>query len=100
MIDALLTAVAVMIFSSVATHLELMQEISVIFSKVLNCAKCLTFWLTLILLYMKKINIITAFTVAIVFSYLANWFGLILFWFGKKYNEIWEKLKSKKRVKK
>lgn len=75
-----------------ANHLGLSEAVSSVLSKVLRCPKCLSFWGTLfILLYLGEKSIV-AVGLSVAISYLSHWFGLLLIFLNKKYNQLWERI--------
>ncbi len=92
--ERVLTAVAVMVVATIATHLSLPQAVMGVVSKVCKCHKCLSFWATLVVLCWSGSGIVAATLLAMSVSYLSHWFGLLLVWLNRKYNELWERIES------
>ena len=94
-----LTAVAVMAFATIAVHLSLSQAVLAVVAKVCKCHKCLSFWATLVVLLWSGCSPIAAAVLSLSVSYLSNWFGLLLVWLNRKFNELWEKVEKKTKTK-
>lgn len=91
-----LIALAVMMTATIAVHLGLPQTISNVVSRVCKCHKCLSFWVTLVILLLIGCNIIVSAMLSLAMAYMSNWFGLLLIWLNDKYNELWQRLNQKK----
>ena len=85
-------AMLIMIVVTTAVHLGLPDAIAKAISKVMQCHKCLTFWLTLIVLTLLGTNIFIAALLSIFAAYVSNWFSLLLNALFKLYNRLWERL--------
>lgn len=85
-------AMLIMIVTTTAVHLGLPDAIAKVISKVMRCHKCLTFWLTLIVLTFLDTNIFIAALLSIFTAYMSNWFALLLNALFKLYNRLWERL--------
>ena len=90
-----LIVVLTMINSVIAVHLGLSVAISKVLTKILSCPKCLTFWSTLILLYLFKCDIVIAILLSLLNAYISNWFALLLIKLNQKYEKLWQKLSKK-----
>lgn len=88
----MLIALMAMIIATLAQHLGLSSAIAKVVTKIANCPRCLSFWLTLIVLVLVRCNPIVAIALSLLCAYLSNWFGLILMWLNHKYNALWERL--------
>lgn len=91
--------ILVLISASIAVHLELTKAILLVLNKVLKCHKCLTFWGTLIALYIAKCPILLAICLSLLNSYMSNWLAIVLVMLVKEYENVWHalsKLKEKK----
>ena len=92
----LLIAIAVMMTATIAVHLGLPQTISNVVSRVCKCHKCLSFWVTLVVLLLIGCNVIVSAMLSLAMAYISNWFGMILVWLNNKYNELWQRLNKQK----
>lgn len=92
----LMIAAVVMMSATAATHLGLPQAIAGVITKVCKCHKCLSFWMTWILLVGFGCHIVTAALLSLGAAYLSNWFGLVLVWLNKKYNDLWQRINQKR----
>jgi hypothetical protein len=81
--------------ATIAVHLGLSVAIGKIVTKILSCPKCLTFWSSLLLLYLFGCNIFVAVVLSLLSAYIANWFALLLIRLNQKYNELWQRLNDK-----
>lgn len=84
-----------MVNATLAIHLGLTVALGKLITKILSCNKCLTFWCTLLILYLFNCNIIIAVLLSLLGAYTSNWFALILVKFNQKYIEIWQRLNKK-----
>ncbi len=94
-----LTAIAVMVVATIVVHLSLSQAVMAVVAKVCKCHKCLSFWATLVVLLWSRCNPIAALLLSLSVSYLSNWFGLLLVWLNRKFNQLWEKVGKKAKTK-
>lgn len=92
----LLIAIVVMMTATIAVHIGLPQTISNVVSKICKCHKCLSFWLTLVVLLLIGCDVIITAMLSLLMSYMSNWFALILIVLNTKYNKLWERLNRKK----
>lgn len=92
-------ALAVMIASTLIVNLGLGEAIADVSSKILKCPVCLTFWSTMASMYYYDADIITMLVLSISMSYLANYFGLVIYGLNLLYDKIWMVL-NKKGIKK
>lgn len=95
--EYVLIAIAVMMTATVAVHMALPQAISSVVAKVSKCHKCLSFWSALVVLVVARCNVIVAVLLSLGVSYLSNWFGLLLIWLNRKYNELWQRVNRPKK---
>lgn len=95
--EYVLIAIAVMMTATVAVHMALPQAISSVVAKVSKCHKCLSFWSALVVLVVARCNVIVAVLLSLGVSYLSNWFGLLLIWLNRKYNELWQRANRPKK---
>ena len=93
--EKLLLILSIMPVVTLVVHLGLTREIAKVLAKVLGCHKCLTFWLTVIVMYANSCNAYTIIPAAIGGAYLSEWFGLLLIKLNHKYLELWQRLNNK-----
>lgn len=93
-------ALAVMIASTLIVNLGLGEAIADVSSKILKCPVCLTFWSTMASMYYYDADIITMLVLSISMSYLANYFGLVIYGLNLLYDKIWMVLNKKRTRKK
>ena len=89
-------ALMAMIIACLAQHLGLPQAIAMVMAKVAKCSKCLTFWITLIVLLIAGCNIIIAIMLAVVMAYASYYFGLVIILLQSMYEWLWEKVNKEK----
>ena len=78
---------------TMVNHLGLIDAIENIIHKkliVLNCSKCLTFWVSLVYL-LFNLPVITSLSIAFALAFIATWFELILGLIDKMYDKIYSK---------
>ena len=85
-------AILAMIVATTASHLGLPQAIAKVMSKILGCHKCLSFWLTLTIMWYIDCPAIYAVSLSLLAAYASNWFVLVLIQLNKWYEELWQKL--------
>ena len=85
-------AMLTMVVATVAVHLGLPEAIAKVVSKVMQCHKCMSFWLTLIVLTILGADILVAALLSICAAYASNWFALLLIVLHKLYNRLWQRL--------
>ena len=85
------TALITMMTACLAQHLGLPQAIASVMLKVCKCPKCLTFWITLLVLLMFGYDIFIASALSILMSYLSHYFGLLLMLLNNLYDILWQK---------
>jgi len=84
-----------MVNATIAVHLGLSVAIGKIVTKILSCPKCLTFWSSMLFLYLFGCNIFIAVVLSLLGAYIANWFALLLTKLNQKYYELWQRLNNK-----
>lgn len=89
-------ALMAMMAACLAQHLGLPQAVAMVLAKVAKCPKCLTFWITLIVLLIAGCETFFAIMLAIVMAYASYYFGLIIFILQSLYNRIWERVNKEK----
>lgn len=52
--------------------------------------------MTWVLLVGFGCHIVTAALLSLGAAYLSNWFGLVLVWLNKKYNDLWQRINQKR----
>lgn len=85
-------AILLMVVATVAVHLGLPQAIAGVVTKICKCHKCLSFWLTLSALMIIGCPMNLVALLSILMAFLSNWLGLLLGWFYKIYDKLWERL--------
>jgi len=95
--EYVLIAIAVMMTATIAVHTALPQAVSSVVAKVSKCHKCLTFWSALVVLLAARCHVVIAVLLSLGASYVSNWFGLLLIWLNRKYNELWQRVNRPKR---
>lgn len=88
----MLIALIVMMLATLAHHLRLPEAIARVGLKVAKCPKCLSFWIALLVLVLVGCNAFFAIGLSLIVAYLSFWFGLLLGWLNRKYDELWQKL--------
>lgn len=88
----MLIALIVMMFATLAHHLGLPEAIARVGLKVAKCPKCLSFWIALLVLVFVGCNAFFAIGLSLIVAYLSFWFGLLLGWLNRKYDELWQRL--------
>ena len=89
-------AIAVMVCCTLAVHLNLPQAISTVVSKICKCHKCLSFWVTMIILLYVRCDIIISAMLSLCVAYLSNWFAMLLVWLNEMYDRVWQRLNQKR----
>lgn len=95
--EYVLIAIAVMMTATIAIHMGLPQAISSVVVRVSKCHKCLTFWSALTILLIAGCDVVIAALLSIGASYVSNWFGVLLIWLNRKYNELWQRANRPKK---
>lgn len=97
----LLSALLVMVAAVLMQHLGLSEAIADVVTKVIakiaSCPQCLTFWCVLFAEYIIGTHPLLTLVVALVMSYLANWFLLVLAIFQRIFTQISQKMLPKNR---
>lgn len=88
----MLIALIAMMLATLAHHLGLPEAIARVGLKVAKCPKCLSFWIALLVLELFGYNVFIAIGLSLIVAYLSFWFGLILGWLNRKYDELWQRL--------
>ena len=83
-------AIVVAIGATIAVHLGLPQAISVVFSKVCRCHKCMSFWSTLIVLTCTGANLFVTLLLSLLAAYLSSWIAVLLVLLNRIYELIWK----------
>lgn len=84
-------ALLTMMTMCLAQHLGLPQAIASVMLRVCKCPKCLTFWITLLVLLVSGCSFFIAAALSILMSYISHYFGLLLMVLNNLYNRLWEK---------
>ena len=87
-------ALSLMVVATVAVHLGLPQAIAGVLARISKCHKCLSFWLTLSALMLIGCPMNLVALLSILMAYLSNWLGMLLYWFNKISERLWERLKE------
>lgn len=88
----MLIALIAMMLATLAHHLGLPEAIARVGLKVAKCPKCLSFWIALFVLALSGCNVFIAIGLSLIVAYLSFWFGLLLGWLNRKYDELWQRL--------
>lgn len=88
----MLIALIAMMLATLAHHLGLSEAIARVGLKVAKCPKCLSFWIALLALVFVGCNTFVAMGLSLIVAYLSFWFGLLLGWLNRKYDELWQRL--------
>lgn len=76
-----------------ANHMNLVSAVEKVIKHeipIVNCPKCLTFWLTLAYSLLHGVPVITSVAISFIAAYMAIWFNLLLGVIDTIYNEIYE----------
>ena len=92
MMECVGIAALLMVVATVAAHLGLSQAIGVVVTKVCKCHKCLSFWLTLLVLIAAGCPVVPAALLSLFAAYMSNWFALVLIKLNDIYEKIWQRL--------
>lgn len=76
----------------IAVHMGLSVAVGKVLTKILSCPQCLSFWSTLIVLYLFGCNIVVAVLLSLLGAYLSNWIALVLVKLNQTYDELWQRL--------
>lgn len=87
-------ALIAMMLATLAHHLGLPEAIARVGLKVAKCPKCLSFWVALFVLVVSGCNVFLAIGLSLIVAYLSFWFGLLLGWLNRKFDELWLKLQK------
>lgn len=90
----MLIALIAMVLSTLAQHLGLPEAIARVGLKVARCPKCLSFWIALLVLVLVGCNAFVAIGLSLIVAYLSFWFGLLLGYLNRKYDELWQRLQK------
>ena len=90
-------AMLLMVIATTAVHLGLAPAVAQVMNKAMRCHKCLSFWLTLVGLWLIGCNMIIAVLLALFSAYLSYWYGVVLVILNKIYEKVWEKVNRKSR---
>lgn len=88
-------ALAAMIGATLAQHLGLTEAIGRILQKIARCPKCCSFWLVLVLLVNKGVQLATAAFIALAMAYLSYWVGIGLYKLNRLYEKIWQRARKR-----
>lgn len=80
--------------ATLAHHLGLPEAIARIGQKVAKCPKCLSFWIVLFVLVRAGCDVVVAIGLSLIVAYLSYWFGLLLLWLNRKYDDLWQRLQK------
>lgn len=76
----------------VAHNLGLIGGIHSVCGDIVKCQQCTICWTTFIVLMIMGCNVMLAFALAIVLSYLSNWFGLFWVKLSDLYERLWQRI--------
>ena len=79
--------------ATLANHMELVEAVEKVLGfklPIVNCPKCLTFWLTLGYTLLSGTAVVHSFAISFLTAYVAVWFNLLLGLADKLYNWIYE----------
>lgn len=92
MMEWLLIALISMMVGVTAHHLGLTEEAAKIVSKIAECPKCCSFWISLSVLVIKGCDPFISVALSLLVAYLSFYFGLILILLQRLYNWLWQKV--------
>ena len=87
--------VLVMVVAVLANHMGLIEAIENIVHRkllVLNCSKCLTFWLSIICCSLESVQWTLALATSFTAAYTATWLELFFGFLSKQYEKIYYKI--------
>lgn len=88
--ECVLIALVCMMVGVTAHHLGLTEEAAKIVSKIAECPKCCTFWISLFVLTIKGCDLFVSVVMSLFMAYLSFYFGLALVVLQKLYDWIWK----------
>lgn len=91
-----LTALAVMVYATLGSHLGLFEAVAKVMLKIARCNMCSTFWFTFFALPLVGCPLMEAALLSILFAYLSNYFLLLLLFLQKYYNKLWQRINKRK----
>lgn len=90
----MLIALIAMMLATLAQHLGLPEAVARVVLRVAKCPKCLSFWVALFVLVLSGCNVFVAIGLSLIVAYLSFWFGLLLGWLNRNYDQLWQKLQK------
>lgn len=87
-----LIALICMMVGVTAHHLGLTEEAAKVVSKISECPKCCTFWISLFVLTIKGCDLFVSVALSLFVAYLSFYFGLVLVLLQKLYDWLWQKV--------
>lgn len=88
-------ALMVMIVAGLAHHLGLPEAIASVVAKVARCQKCLTFWITFLVLIAVGSGFLLAVMLSVLMAYLSHYWGLVMMLLHKLYDYIWTRISQR-----
>lgn len=93
--DYLGVMITAVITACLGVHLDLFNAITSVLTKISSCAKCSSFWCSVVLLWYVGADVISIVSLSLLAAYISNWVGFILVIANKYYTKLWEKLSQK-----
>lgn len=90
----MLIALIAMMLATLAQHLGLPEAVARVVLRVAKCPKCLSFWIALLVLVLSGCNVFAAVGLSLIVAYLSFWFGLLLGWLNRNYDQLWQRLQK------
>lgn len=85
-------AMLVMVAATIGVHLGLPQAIAGVVAKICKCHKCLSFWLSLVVLVAIGCPLPHAALLSLCAAYMSHWLSLLLIMLNQLYDKLWERL--------
>lgn len=79
-------------------HMGLTSAIADVISKIMGCAKCVTYWSCMVVLYAYGCSIFIAIVISAVLAYTALWCGPILERLNDIHNELWKRNRERRKA--
>ena len=86
------TAIIAMMAATLIQHLGLSEAVAGVAGKIAKCGKCMSFWVTLLVLLITGAGVFESVMLSVLMAYLSYWFGIILVLFNRLYDEIWRRM--------
>lgn len=92
-----LIVILVMVSAILAVQLGLTEAVMKVVVKITKCHKCLTFWGSLVILWIAGCNIIIAILLSLLGAYLSEWAALAFAELAKEYERLWHELNKQRK---